>query len=147
MTTNPGLVPSGNYLHQCWLNIWEILWHSMRATSHGMLYISILETYLKIPVINLILLLHSPEANLLKLAQGLQILGGCFTNVSWALQNILSKFVFYRNRASYENFKLKLCMCHGFGHTYKVSAWNSHHKCVFWYCVFSWDYFGELPKH
>ena len=31
-----------------------------------------------------------------------------------------------------------------FGHTYKVSAWNFHHKCDFWCCVFSRDYFGEL---
>ena len=37
--------------------------------------------------------------------------GGCFTNVSRTLQNILSKFVYRRNRTSYENFKLKLCMC------------------------------------
>ena len=36
-------------------------------------------------------------------------LGGCFTNVSRALQGILSKFVYCRNRTSYENFKLKLC--------------------------------------
>ena len=39
------------------------------------------------------------------------ISGGCFTNISRALQNILSKFVYRRNRTSYENFKLKLCMC------------------------------------
>ena len=25
---------------------------------------------------------------------------------------------------------------------YKVSAWNSHHKCDFWHCIFSRDYFG-----
>ena len=37
--------------------------------------------------------------------------GGCFTNVSRALQDILSKFVYRRNRTSHENFKLKLCMC------------------------------------
>ena len=37
--------------------------------------------------------------------------GGCFTNVSRALQDILLKFVYYRNRSSYENIKLKLCMC------------------------------------
>ena len=36
---------------------------------------------------------------------------GCFTNVSRALQDILSKFVYCRNRTSYENFKLKLCTC------------------------------------
>ena len=37
--------------------------------------------------------------------------GDCFTNVSRALQNILSKFVFCRIHTSYENFKLKLCTC------------------------------------
>ena len=37
--------------------------------------------------------------------------GGCFTNVSRALQIFLSKFVYRKNRTSYENFKLKLCMC------------------------------------
>ena len=37
--------------------------------------------------------------------------GGRFTNVSQALQNILSKFVYCRNHTFYENFKLKLCMC------------------------------------
>ena len=31
-------------------------------------------------------------------------------------------------------------------HMCKVSAWNSHHKCDFWCCVFSRDYFGELLK-
>ena len=36
---------------------------------------------------------------------------GCFTNVSRALQIILSKSVYCRNRTSYENFKLKLCTC------------------------------------
>ena len=37
--------------------------------------------------------------------------GGCFTYVSQGLQNILSKFVYYRIHTSSENFKLKLCMC------------------------------------
>ena len=37
--------------------------------------------------------------------------GGCFTNVSRALQNILSNFVYCRTSTSYENFKLKLCSC------------------------------------
>ena len=75
--------------------------------------------------------------------------GGCFTNVSWALQDILSKFVYCRNRTSDENFKPKLCTCaqsQCFGHTYRVSAWNSHHKCDFWHCVVLQDYFGELAK-
>ena len=40
-----------------------------------------------------------------------QLSGGCFTNVSRALQNILSKFVCCRNRGSCEHFKLKLCLC------------------------------------
>ena len=33
-----------------------------------------------------------------------------------------------------------------FGHAYKVSAWNSHHKCDFWHCIFLQDYFGELEN-
>ena len=37
--------------------------------------------------------------------------GGCFTNVSQALQNTLLKFVYCRYHTSYENFKLKLCTC------------------------------------
>ena len=37
--------------------------------------------------------------------------GGCFTNVSRALQNILSKFVYCKNSTCDENFKLKLCTC------------------------------------
>ena len=28
-------------------------------------------------------------------------------------------------------------------YTYKVSAWISHHKCHFLYCIFSRDYFGR----
>ena len=39
----------------------------------------------------------------------LYVPGGCFTKVSRALQDILSKFVYYRNRTFDENFKLKLC--------------------------------------
>ena len=37
--------------------------------------------------------------------------GGCFTNDSRALQNILSKFLHYRYPTSDENFKPKLCTC------------------------------------
>ena len=55
-----------------------------------------------------------------------------FTNFSRALQNILAKCMYCRNRTSYENCKLKLCTCAQshvcskpcFGHMYKVSAWN-----------------------
>ena len=52
--------------------------------------------------------------------------GGCFTNVSRALQNSPAKIHNTRNHIYGENFKLKLCTCACFGHTYKVSAWNSH---------------------
>ena len=50
-----------------------------------------------------------------------------------------------------ENFKLKLCMCaqcpkHGFGHTYKVSAWNSHENYDFCNTQISKEYLGELAK-
>ena len=55
---------------------------------------------------------------------------GLFINVLQAPQNILTKFAYSRN-GTYENFKLKL------------SAWNSNLKWVFWYCIFSRDYFGE----
>ena len=37
--------------------------------------------------------------------------GGCFINISRALQDILPKFVYCKNRTSCENFKLKLCTC------------------------------------
>ena len=36
---------------------------------------------------------------------------GCFTNISRALQSILSKFVYCGNSTWYANFKLKLCTC------------------------------------
>ena len=79
-----------------------------------------------------------------------QVTRGCFTDVSWALQNIFSKFMHCRNRTSYDIFKLKLCNCmcaQSFGLTYQVSAWNSHHICDFWHSILSRDYFGELVKH
>ena len=56
------------------------------------------------------------------------------------------KFVYCRNLTSYGNFKLYMCPKHGFGHTYKVSAWNSHDKYDFWHCIFSRGYFEELEK-
>ena len=37
--------------------------------------------------------------------------GACFTNVSLAFQNILSKFLYCSNSTSHENFKMKLCTC------------------------------------
>ena len=33
------------------------------------------------------------------------------------------------------------------GHTYKISAWNSHKKYDFWNPQISREYFGELAKH
>ena len=41
----------------------------------------------------------------------IQCPGMCNTTTFQALQNILSKLVYCRNHISYENFKLKLCMC------------------------------------
>ena len=60
-----------------------------------------------------------------------------------ALQNILSKFVYCRNRTF---MRISSCTCPRFGHVSKASAWNSHHKCDFRYCIFSRDYFGEFAK-
>ena len=37
--------------------------------------------------------------------------GGCFTNISWALQNNLAKVYNARNHIYGANFKLKLCTC------------------------------------
>ena len=57
---------------------------------------------------------------------------GCFTNVLQALQNNLAKIYNAINHIYGENFELKLCACaHSFGHTHKVSAWNSHKKYDF----------------
>ena len=74
--------------------------------------------------------------------------GVCFTNVSRVLQNILLKFVYCRNRTSYENFKLKLCMCaqsHALGTStkfqLKILTMNMISGIVYF-----WDYFGELAK-
>ena len=72
-------------------------------------------------------------------------LGGRFTDVSRALQNIISKYVSCKNRTFYGNFKLKLCMC-ALGHTCEISAWNFNYKCDFWHCIFSRGYFEELAK-
>ena len=41
----------------------------------------------------------------------LQTLGGCFTNISRALQNNLAKIYNVGNHIYVENFKLKLCTC------------------------------------
>ena len=71
--------------------------------------------------------------------------GGCFTNVSRALQNNLAKIYNARNNIYAENFKLKLCT-RGFGHTYKFSAWNSHKKHDFCNTHMSREYFEEHAK-
>ena len=44
------------------------------------------------------------------------------------------------------SWNLFVCPTPCFGHTDKFSAWNSHHKCDYWHCVFSRYYFGELAK-
>ena len=41
----------------------------------------------------------------------LPVPGGCFTNVSWPLQNNLANIHNTRNHIYGENFQLKLCMC------------------------------------
>ena len=41
---------------------------------------------------------------------------------------------------------LYLCPKPCFGHTYKFSDCNSDHKCDFWCCVFSREYFREPAK-
>ena len=45
------------------------------------------------------------------IAAELLLPGGCFSNVSRALQDNLSTFVYCRNCTSCENFKLELCTC------------------------------------
>ena len=49
-----------------------------------------------------------------------------------------------KSNISWEFQALYVCRKPCFGRTYKVSAWNSHHKHDFWHCIFSRDYFGEL---
>ena len=53
-------------------------------------------------------------------------LGGCFTNISRAVQNNLVKIYNTRNHIFRENVKLNLCTyAQDFGNIYKVSACNS----------------------
>ena len=68
--------------------------------------------------------------------------GGCFTNVSRALQNILSNFVYGRNRTSYANFKLTLYTCAQSHTKFQLEILTIN----FWHCIFSRDCFGELAK-
>ena len=75
---------------------------------------------------------------------------GCFTNVSRALQNILYKFVYCKNRTYYESFTLKLCTCaqpHAFGtHTKFQLEILTINVSDFWHYIFSRDYLVELAK-
>ena len=41
------------------------------------------------------------------------------------------------NLWEFQGETLYVCPKPCFGHTYKVSPWNSHHKYDFWHCVFS----------
>ena len=68
---------------------------------------------------------------------------GCFTNVLRVLRNILSKSYF---SWEFQAENLHVCPMPYVGHTYRVSAWNSHNNWDFWHCIFLWHYFGELPK-
>ena len=69
----------------------------------------------------------------------------CFTNVSQALQNNITKINNARNHIYGENSTLKLCAC-AFGHMYKVTAWNSHKKYNFGNTQISRENVGELAK-
>ena len=75
--------------------------------------------------------------------------GDCFTNISRGLSRyslkicVLQKSYFlweFQAEASY------VCQKPCFWHLYKIWAWNSHHKCDFWHCLFLKSYFGEQAK-
>ena len=67
---------------------------------------------------------------------------GCLTNVSRALHVLQKWYILWEFQAD----TLYVCPKPCFGHTYKVSAWNSQRKSDFWHCVFSRDYFAELAQ-
>ena len=77
---------------------------------------------------------------------------GYFTNVSRALPNFPSKFVYGRNRTA-DNFQLKLftraqAMASNTLKKFQLEILIiNHHKCDFWQCIFSRDYFGENPQN
>ena len=76
-------------------------------------------------------------------------LRGVFTNVSQALQNILSKFVYCRNRTSYKNFKRKIRVCaqsHALGTHAKFQLGILTINVVSGIVYFSRVYFKELAK-
>ena len=76
--------------------------------------------------------------------------GGCFTNVSRTLQDTSLKMFFFRNRTSYENFKLKLCMCtqsHALGTHTKFQPEILTINVISEIVYFSQDYFGELVNN
>ena len=73
---------------------------------------------------------------------------GCFTNVSWARQNIRSKFYVAQKshlmvRISSWNFAcvpIAMLWVHALSFSWKFSPYD------FWHCIFSRNYFGELTK-
>ena len=73
---------------------------------------------------------------------------GCFTNVSWALQNNLANIQCQKSHLRWEFQAETFYMCpkHGFGHTYKVSA-RKFHTWDFCNTKISREYIGELTKH
>ena len=76
-----------------------------------------------------------------------QCTGGVSLTFRELSQNILSKFVYCRNRTCYEDFKLKLCTCvqsHAFGARTLFSAWNYLHIYDFWQWIYLRDYIRVL---
>ena len=75
--------------------------------------------------------------------------GGCFTNVSRALQNNLAKIYIARNNVYAENFKLQLCTCAqsmALGTRTKFQLEILIKKYDFSNIQISREYFGELAK-
>ena len=119
-----------HYLNQCWYIVNWTVWNKLQWNINGNSYIFVEENPVESVVCEMAAILSLPQCvnwalALVRWIQDAMLVmwyegqnnycqigpGGCFTNTSWALQNILSQFVYRRNRTSYENFKLKLCMC------------------------------------
>ena len=66
--------------------------------------------------------------------------GGCFTDVSRALRDILSKFVYLRSSTCEEGVGRELCACvqgHALGSRTGFRLGVLAIRCDFWCCVFS----------
>ena len=74
---------------------------------------------------------------------------GCVSLMFRELSKIFSRNLFITKIIFFmiiSNWNLYVCPKPCFRHTYKISTWNSQHKCYFLHCIFSGDYFGELAK-